>query len=310
LSEHLPKKQPPLADRVKTLAIDLGYTSCGIASVEPFVEFERAVHDRMKQFPEAAHLYEGMLKRVNPTASTPWARSIVVCVSRAGAYRLPEELVGYIGRNYLVDSRFQDSPDFTRKTKMKEGLIDLGMRVRKGGVPDRWAGARAGVTRFGRNCFAYSKHGSWINVETWRVDAELPADEPTLDLPCPDNCDACMKACPTGAIVEPYVMRMDRCIAYLTYRAPEPIHPALWEKMGTWIYGCDVCQQVCPLNKGKWEPLNDAPWLNEVAPRLTPQALSTMDDATYRSIVHPRFWYIPVDGLARWHRNAQRALEK
>ena len=296
------------ADRVKALAEELGYTACGITSVEPFVEFERAVRDRMKRFPEAAHLYERLLKRADPTATAPWARSIVVCVRRYGKYRLPNGLASHVGRDYLVDSRSEYCPDHAMPRRMKEGLVGLGMRVRKGGVPDRWAGARAGVTRFGRNGFAYSKHGSWINLETWRVDAELTPDEPTLDLPCPENCDACMRACPTGAIVAPYVMRMDRCVAYLTYGAPEPIDPALWKRMGPWIYGCDTCQLVCPLNRGKWEEIEDAPWLKEAAPHLTPEALSTMDEAAYRDIVHPRFWYIPPEDIARWHRNAARAL--
>jgi epoxyqueuosine reductase len=148
-----------------------------------------------------------------------------------------------------------------------------------------------------------------MNIESWRVDAELPADRPTVDPPCPEGCRACLDACPTGAIVEPFVLRMDRCVAYLTYDAPEPIPAPLRDRMGGWIYGCDICQEVCPLNRGKWQEREAAPWLEEVAHLLTPEALAGMDEETYRNVVHPLFWYIAPDNLARWHRNARRALD-
>ena len=118
-----------------------------------------------------------------------------------------------------------------------------------------------------------------------------------------------MDACPTGALVEPFVMRMDRCVAYLTYHAPEPIAPELWNRMGTWIYGCDACQEVCPLNKGRWESIEGAPWLDKAALHLSPEALAGMSEKTYREIVHPLFWYISLDDIKRWHRNAARAVK-
>ena len=164
------------------------------------------------------------------------------------------------------------------------------------------------MTRFGRNNFAYSEHGSWINVQSWLVDVALPPDAPTLEPACPDACRACIEACPTEALLEPFVMRWDRCIAYLTYEAPEPIAPELWQRMGPWIYGCDVCQEVCPLNEETWEPVEKAPWLEKVAWSLRPDALADMDEETHRAIVHPRFSYIPPENLARWRANARRAL--
>lgn len=296
-----------LACVIKQAARELGYADCGIAGVEPFTAFEQALRARMQCFPEAAALYRPMLNRVDPRAGTPWARSLIVTVRRYGIYRLPPGLTGHIGRNYLCDRRDPACPEHQRPKRMTARLKALGLRVKRGGVPDRWAGARAGVTRFGRNTFAYSRHGSWINISTWLVDAELPPDRETLDLACPPDCRACIDACPTGALTEPLVMRMDRCIAYLTYHAEMPIDPALWDRMGAWIYGCDVCQQVCPLNKGKWDPQRDADWLFPIADRLQPEALASMDQATYETVVHPHFWYIPAGGLGRWHANAGRA---
>ena len=298
-----------LKQAIKELVLRAGYVACGIIRAEPFVEYQRALGERIARFPEAAPLYEELRPRVDPQSKAPWVRSIVVCVRRYGKYILPQEAVGHIGRNYLGDRRFEGCADHAISDVVRDGLKALGLRIRKGGVPDRWAGARAGVTRFGRNCFAYAgRYGSWVNIESWRVDAELPPDEPTLTPACPPDCRACIKACPTGALSEPFVMRMDRCIAYLTYYAPHPIVPARWEKMGPWIYGCDVCQEVCPLNRGAWEPLEEAGWQMAVAEHLSPAALATMSAEVYREIIHPRFPYIPLEDLERWHVNARRAL--
>lgn len=298
-----------IVSSVRKAAADIGYIDCGITSAEPFERFENAVRDRMQRFPEAAPLYRQMLCRSDPRDTAPWARSIIVCVRRYGKYRIPEGLEAHIGKNYLADRRLPRCPDYPMPKRMTAALRDMGMKVKCGGTPDRLAAARAGVARIARNGFAYHPAaGSWLNINTWRVDADLAVDEPTLDCPCPRECRACMDACPTGAIVEPYVMRMDQCIAYLTYHAPQPVAADLWKKMGPWIYGCDVCQNVCPLNAGTWRPEEAAPWLDDIRDHLTPEALACMDGETYRNIVHPLLWYIPHDDLERWHRNARRAL--
>jgi epoxyqueuosine reductase len=302
---------PPLdlAAQVKSLAKTIGYTACGITSAAPFEEYGRAIDDMIEQLPETRDLYEGMRRRIDPTRTAAWAKSVIVCARRYGKYDVPQCAVGHIGRHYLGDNRYPDCPDHGMRKRMRDGLKELGMRVKIGGVPDRWASARAGIARIARNGFVYSEHGSWINIETWRVDAELPHDAPATGPPCPEGCTACMDACPTQAIVAPFIMRMDRCIAYLTYEAEEPLDAELERKIGGWIYGCDVCQDVCPLNSGKWEPIEKADWIYEVAAHLTPEALAEMDQETYETVIHPRFWYIPKEDLARWHRNARRALE-
>ena len=79
-------------------------------------------------------------------------------------------------------------------------------------------------------------------------------------------------------------------------------------KMDGWVYGCDACQQACPMNRGKWQPREPMPWLDDVSDLLTPEALATMDEETYRKVVFPLFNYIPEDNLARWHANAKRAV--
>lgn len=299
-----------LKQEIKRIAEEIGYIACGITTAEPFVRFEAGVRERMARHPETTPLYKDMLNRVDPRRTTPWAQSVVVCVRRYGKYKLPPEPVGHIGRNYLADRRLEGCPDHEMPRKMTAELRQHGLKVKRGGTPDRMAAARAGAARILRNGFAYHEQaGSWINISTWRIDAEIEPDERTFECPCPPGCRACMQGCPTSAITAPYNMRMDRCVAYLTYHAPPPISDDLWQKMGPWVYGCDTCQLVCPLNAGKWEDLEPAPWLENLKEHLTPEALAEMDEETYRNRIHPLFWYIPEDDLERWHRNARRAAQ-
>lgn len=303
--------QTSLADKqtIKKYAIDSGYSACGFTDTEPFSDYEESVRMHMEEFPEAAALYTKMLGRVDPKARTPWAQSIIVCIRHYGKYKIPESLKGYIGRNYLFDCRTSACPDYDIRKKFQNFMSSMGIRYRHGGVPDRWAAARAGVAQIGRNCFAFSKHGSWINIETWLTNQPFPPDEPTPETPCPPGCNRCIEECPTAALKKPYIMNMTHCIAYLTYSAPEPIQTVLRNKMGKWIYGCDRCQEVCPLNTDKWKESEPAPWLKKHIEHLSPQALAKMDEKTFEEIVRPLFWYIPPENLARWHANAKRALE-
>ncbi|MDT8389291.1 MAG: 4Fe-4S double cluster binding domain-containing protein [Lentisphaeria bacterium] len=302
-------RESGLKQAVKDLAAACGYVACGITGAEPFAADREAVGLRIRQFPEAAELYQRFMNRADPRRTAPWCGSVVVCIRWYGKYDLPETLVGHIGRHYLADCRLEACPDYAMAKNMTGGLRALGLRCKKGGVPDRWAAARAGVARVANNCFAYSEgYGSWINIQTWRIDADLEPDEPTLESPCPPGCRACLNACPTGAIKSARCMRMDECVAYLSYSAPFPIDRRLWHKMGEWIYGCDVCQTACPLNDGKWKKTEKNPWLTPVIDTLTPAALAVMDDETYRHSVHPLFWYIPADDPERWRANARRAV--
>jgi len=111
-----------------------------------------------------------------------------------------------------------------------------------------WA-AQAGLGWQGKHTNLISReYGSWIFLGELLVDQELVYDTPATDF-C-GSCQACIEACPTDAITEPYVLNATRCISYLTIEYwDKPIPADLQKKMSGWIFGCDICQDICPWNK-------------------------------------------------------------
>src|SRR5205085_4434457 len=108
--------------------------------------------------------------------------------------------------------------------------------------------ARAGIGWAGKNtCVISPQIGSWLLLGEIVTTVALPPDEPAVDR-C-GTCTRCIDACPTHAITGPYQLDARRCISYLTIEHRGEIEPELKQKMGDWLYGCDVCQDVCPHNQ-------------------------------------------------------------
>jgi len=129
-----------------------------------------------------------------------------------------------------------------RRTPSYRVLVDANQHV------DREAAARSGVGFYGKNTLLITqRHGSWVVLGTLVTDVELEPTPP-LDLDC-GSCRLCIEACPTGALDEPGTLDATRCLSYWT-QAAAPVPEEYRAAIGAQVYGCDICQDVCPWNRG------------------------------------------------------------
>jgi epoxyqueuosine reductase len=214
-------------------------------------------------------------KRIDPRAIVPGARS-VICVAM----------------NYYTDVAHSDDPEVGKISRyawgddyhiiMTERLERLQQAVRElepsartklyvdtGPVMDKAWAARAGIGWLGKHTnIITTDFGSWVFLGEIITDLALVYDEPIADR-C-GTCRACIDACPTGALDEPYVLDSTKCISYWTIEHRGEIPASLAAQFEHWVYGCDICQDVCPWNSFQQPTPEDAfmprPW--NVAPRL------------------------------------------
>lgn len=194
----------------------------------------------------------------NPAALLPGARSIIslalnYCPAGDAADANPPPEQGRV-------ARYARGRDYHRllKRRMRNLVTALSEHVGRqfaarwyvddGPMLDRAAAARAGLGWFGKNGNILNpSYGSWLLLGQIITDLPLPPDAP-LRKTC-GQCARCIPACPTDAIVAPYVVDNRRCISYLTIEHKGPIPLALRPAIGNWVFGCDICQEVCPVNR-------------------------------------------------------------
>jgi epoxyqueuosine reductase len=290
---------------IKQKALQLGYLACGIIPSGAIKEYTRSLDERVKSFPDSKELYEQLYNNANLPET---AKSIIVCTRRYNKYKVPESLIGLIGKVYMFDGRLPFSDEYRVKVEFESYLKILGLHLLQRGVPDRLAAAKAGLGKFGRNNFIYSpEHGSYIWIDAWVTDEELDYDTVEDDIrlsACNEKCGKCIQACPTKALSGAFSMDRGKCVTQLQCfsKENEP-DEKIRSQMGTWLYGCDACQDACPLNKNKFSETKEFPLLAEIEEHLSPERILEMDEDTYQNVVNPRFWYIGKEGMWRWKCN-------
>jgi epoxyqueuosine reductase len=252
---------------VTQAATEAGFDVVGVAPVDDAPELEyfprwiAAGHaGEMKYM--AARDEQGRLKRASLAHAAPWARSVVVCAlnyNTAQPYstQAPDQARGWISRYAWSRQDYHDA--VMRRLRQVEAVLqsacgsdDLITRcyVDTGPIVERVVAKYAGIGWIGKNtCILNQKLGSWLFLGVILTSLEL-----AHDLPAPDRCGTCTRcidACPTHAFIAPYQLDSNKCISYLTIekRGALPLDEELRSGMGRHVFGCDICQDVCPWNR-------------------------------------------------------------
>jgi epoxyqueuosine reductase len=234
---------------VQQAARELGLDVVGVARAEPYYGTERDIRERRRRglFGWMRFTMARPEQSCHPELALDGARSVI---SVALCYYEPEPDRpagwGRIAR-YTWSDRYAELRDALDALGRSLGgnyrvLVDANQHV------DREAAARSGVGFYGKNTMLITRrYGSWVVLGTLVTTVELEPTGP-LETDC-GSCTECIDACPTGALDEPGVLDATKCLSYWT-QTPESIPEGYREQLGAQVYGCDICQDVCPWNRG------------------------------------------------------------
>lgn len=248
---------------IKAEAKRLGFMSCGISQAGFLEEEAPRLENWLKKNMngEMRYMENHFDKRLDPTLLVPGAKSVVSLLLNY----FPEEKQN---ENSFKISKYAYGTDyhFVIKDKLKEflsyiretiGEVDGRAFVDSAPVLDKAWAAKSGLGWIGKHSNLLTKQvGSFYFIAELIIDLDLEYDTPVTDH-C-GSCTACIDACPTQAIVDPYVVDGSKCISYYTIELKNEIPAYAQDKMDQWMFGCDVCQDVCPWNrfsKSHTEPL-------------------------------------------------------
>jgi epoxyqueuosine reductase len=295
-------------------AIEYGYDKCGIIPITDIEGFEEALNKRIETFPESEDELNVLKHYAHPEEEFPWAKSVIICSYSIGKFNIPQNLEGKISKSYLVDGRREkNSQQYQAHEKFQEYLNSKGLKAETGTDFDlttmRWFAAKSGIGIIRKNNFLYTEDGSYVSLQSWLIDENLEYRVKSDLKECPEKCTRCIDMCPTKSLTNDYATNKMKCISWITCKhknnlTEEPLH----EQLGEWIYGCDVCQDVCPLNNRKWVGGEEFPGLEEFADKVSLIKIVDMSYDDLASIVQPKLWYVTTDDLWRFKVNALNSM--
>lgn len=294
---------------------DLGFEDVGFTSAEPFNDHGKMLLEMKDEYGWADDVGLDLKNGVDPRSILPQAKTIIVLIEPYFNRSYPASMEGHFGRCYLDDDRITKDGLAKRIKAFRAFLRADGIDSKVPfNLPHRVAAARAGLGTFGKNCLFYSNRvvrcGSWTLPIAVVVDREFTPGTPSMKTECPSWChNACIAACPTGALKGNGRIDPRKCISFLTYFGDEITPLELREPMGMYIYGCDRCQNVCPRNQ---------PWLAKKLPlneRVVAKAqdfdlrlLLHMDKTYFEAKIWPHMFYMDSNKIWKWKMNVARVM--
>jgi epoxyqueuosine reductase len=233
---------------LRRLAAELGIDAVGVTTAAPYENTERHIRERRERglFADMRFTMARPEVSCHPESLLVGARSVIAA---ALCYYRDASPPG-VDQGRLPRYTWRDEYSILRHR-----LDELGRRlggsyrvlVDENDHVDRAAAVRAGIAFYGKNTMAITRsHGSWVVLGAIVTDVEIESSPP-LDLDCGD-CQLCIDACPTGALDEPGSLDASKCLSYWT-QAPASVPEPYRAELGDMVYGCDICQEVCPWNR-------------------------------------------------------------
>lgn len=296
-------------------ALSLGFGDAGFTTAEPFHSHREYLLERQEEYGWAESAGLALMAGVDPKSVLPAAKSIIVLFDEYFREAFPSSLEASFGRCYLDDDRMTRDGLTLKVKAFRSFLRDNGIDSKVPfNLPHRVAAARAGIGTLGKNCLLFAERtarkSSWIIPLTVVVDREFSPGDPTVKMACPGWCrNVCIAACPTRALKGNGTIDPRKCISYLTYFGSDITPRELREPMGMYVYGCDICQNVCPRNRA-WLS-QDIPANQRVAAKAKNFELPSllhMNKEYFVSKVWPYMFYVKPDDIWKWKMNVARAM--
>ena len=280
---------------IKAKAAELRFDLCGIAPAERHARLARLTEWIDRGYAgDMSYLATSAHERLDPAKVLPGVRSVV---SLAVVYNTDHPYSNAVpdgdraaiaryawGDDYHDVMRARLRPLVHWMAETAGAGFEAFSCVDAGPIQERVFAEQAGLGWIGKNtCLINPALGSWICLGEVLTNAELDADEPGVDH-C-GTCTRCLDACPTGAFVEPYQLDATRCLSYLTIESRGSVDPSLRDAIGSHVFGCDICQDVCPWNRraaasadSAWQPRDGLAF-----PRLID--LCRLSDDAWRALI-------------------------
>jgi epoxyqueuosine reductase len=303
-----------LKEKIRELAFGAGFSHCGFSSVEPMAEAEVRFRQWLEEGHHAAmkYLERDPERRFHPAMAFPGAQSVIMFAFPYGDAETARENRSGIAMYAWGEDYHRKLPALLAPVLETLRVSDPGSTSKaftdSGFLPERSLAVKSGLGWIGKNgTLITPESGSMVLLACIITTIGLDPDPPFNENHC-GTCTLCMEACPTKAIETPGLLNAHRCIAYHTNSSKEPVIPVeVTEKMEGQIYGCDICQMVCPWNRSQDQPVARSSTFPGHWPGQ-PEAWQGKDESWFNETF--RGSAIGETGFSRMMRNVEAVIQR